>query len=100
MVNFQEFKNKIQAAEGLIFHYYKHDFVITSPVETIELYYGEEAIKINFSGGNIIVWAKDDAITKVDRPSMLIVECEFCYSLQNEYGDGIGYLYKKKEGKE
>lgn len=79
----------------LTFHIYQHGLIILSPVEKVEPYYDDDGIKITFQGGNCHIWATN-LISKCDRPDNLIIKCEACYLLYNEYDEPIGYVYTKK----
>lgn len=70
--------------------------VIDSPVTNTERYYDEAGVKVSFNGGNFHIWAENE-ISKCLRPANLIIDCEVCFNLKNEYGQHIGYLYIDKE---
>lgn len=79
-----------------VYHFYKHGLFIGTGIESVEPYYEEAGIKFNFNGGNFHIW-KDNRITECRRPSNLLVECEICFSLNNEHDEHIGFLYIPKE---
>jgi hypothetical protein len=72
------------------YHYYRFGLCIISTVQGMED--NGSGIEILIDGGVITVWS-DSMITRVLRPANLIKDCENCYSLTNEYGEPIGYVY-------
>jgi predicted DNA-binding protein len=94
---FKEFKDFVFGTDidKLTFHHYHHGLVILSPVEKVEPYYDDAGIKITFRGGDCHIWSTN-LIKKGVRPGNLIIKCETCYLLYNEYEEIIGYLYTKK----
>jgi hypothetical protein len=95
---FTDFKNFVLNADlsKLQYHLFKFGLVILSSVEKVEPKYNNEGIEVHFNGGNLTIW-KDNIVSKCHRPSNLLIDCEVCYSLCNEYEEHIGYLYIKKE---
>lgn len=93
---FAEFKDFVFNTDisKLTFHIYKHGLVVLSPIEKVEPYY-DNGIQVTFNGGNFHIW-NTNKIAKCSRPSNLLIECETCYRLHNEYEEPIGYLYTKK----
>lgn len=95
---YEEFKEFIFGTDvnKLTFHLYHHGLMILSLVEKVEPYYdADTGVKITFRGGDCHIWSTN-LIHKCPRPDNLIIECETCYSLYNEYETHIGYLYTKK----
>ncbi|MCY9517762.1 ribbon-helix-helix domain-containing protein [Paenibacillus apiarius] len=95
--DYEEFKDFVFSTNPseMIFHVYKHGLFIATAVTEIEPYYDEAGVKISFQGGNFHVWATNN-VQKCFRPANLIIECEICFQLYNEYNEFIGYIYKKK----
>jgi hypothetical protein len=95
---FAEFKDFVFGTDlsKIEYHFNKNGLIIISKVEKVEAKYDDAGVKVHFKGGNLTIW-KDNYIQKSYRPANLIIECEVCYSLYNEYEDFIGYLYVKKE---
>lgn len=90
---FKEFKNYVlNAQKPLIYHFYRHGMIIRTEIVTVEPLHEDAGIKFSFKDGTIDFWAKSKLL-KVSRPSMLLTNCEACYSLYNEYGEQIGYIY-------
>jgi hypothetical protein len=88
---YEEFKKYIlNMNTPKTFHFYKFGLCIISPVTGIEDI--GSGLEIKIDGGNVTIW-DDSLINKVSRPANLIRECENCYSLTNEYGEPIGYVY-------
>lgn len=99
---YKEFKQLVfnqQDCSKLKYHLYKNGLFIVSTVEGVEALYGDAGIKISFKGGVLNIWAENE-ISKCFRPANLMIECETCFSLSNEYGKYIGYLYTEKESAE
>ena len=78
----------------LTYHFSKNGLFIGAKLISVEKYYGNAGIKLNFKSGSVHVW-KDNLITLCRRPNNLIIDCEICFRLYNEEDDEIGYLYMK-----
>ena len=96
---FAEFKEFVFDTDisRLRFHIYQHGLLVVSPVEKVESYYNDAGVKVYFKGGNFHMWA-ENKLSKCYRPGNLMIECETCYNLYNEYEAHIGYLYTEKQG--
>lgn len=81
--------------EEMVFNTDRPGLLIVSQVLSVEDYYNDNGIRVHFKGGNFHVW-NDNKIIQCPRPGNLIVECEICFSLNNEHGDHIGFLYVPK----
>jgi hypothetical protein len=94
--DYQEFKDFVFSTDPkeLIYHLYQHGLFIGAAVEEVNPYYEDAGVEVRFTGGNIHVWSTNK-VTKCFRPANLLIQCETCFHLCNEYGESIGYVYKK-----
>lgn len=88
---FNELLSYLQSTKGVRFHYFKHGLYINALVEEVKPYM-TDGVQVLFSGGDITLW-KHNKINKIRRPDNLIIDCENCYSIKNEHGEAIGFLY-------
>lgn len=95
-IDYNSFKNYVLDTPGLKFFFYKTGMYVNAKIKSIEDL--NEGLKLKFEGGEITIW-NDKKIQEIPRPSMLIVECERCFSLFNEYDEHIGDIYKAKDEK-
>lgn len=91
---YEQLRDLCKNGKGVRYHYYVHSLTITSPIIHVEEY-NDGGMKVFFEGGQINVW-DNSRITKARRPSNLIVECEECYEIKNEYDEHIGFIYTQK----
>lgn len=94
---YQQLKDTLLANEfGMMkYFYYQHGLVINSKVCYVDFHDDDKYMEVFFEGGYIGVNSKND-IKKAQPPSNLITDYEVCFSLTNEYGGHIGFLYVSK----
>ena len=88
---------KVIKNNKVMFHFFTFGFNITTEVINYEI--KDDCIFLYIHDGKIII-GEDYKIEKCCRPSNLIIECEHCFSLTNNYDKHIGYIYCLKENKE
>ncbi len=72
------------------YHIYLYDLIINADVGSFEI--ENNYIKLFIPGGEITIW-DDSKIDKIRRPDNLIMKCNHCFRIYNQYGDCIGYIY-------
>ncbi|QUH21835.1 hypothetical protein [Alkaliphilus sp. B6464] len=72
------------------YHLYQHDLMINTDVLDYEI--DSDFINLKIAVGYITIWC-DSILDKCRRPDNLIIECEYCFRIYNQYKEPIGYLY-------
>lgn len=90
MLLYDELKNYMLDDTPKKYHYYKNGLIINAAITEVKD--NSNGIEFGCKGLRITVW-DDNKIIKCRRPSNLICECDNCYSLMNEFGEPIGYVY-------
>lgn len=86
------YKELLQIVEDnkVKYHIYLYDFIIS--VDVIDTITDKDHIQLIIPGGEVTIW-ENSKIEKCRRPDNLIIECEHCYRIYNQYNECIGYVY-------
>lgn len=86
-----------QLEEGT-FYFYKFGLLVSLPVA--EVIDKEDFITLDFANNAGYVDVFVEHMQKVSRPGNIIAKFKWCYSLNNDYEDHIGYIGKKEDKQE
>ena len=84
------------SSDKKFFYFAKDSLYILTEVDGVKQNDSKTSIELYFKGGRITVWEMDE-IQQCRRPANLLVECEICFALSNEFNEHIGYLYVPKK---
>ena len=74
------------------FYYYKLGLFIKSSVTNVFMV-NRNSLSVTFSHGAVDVYL--DTIERIERPSSIVKDYEWCYVLKNYYGEVIGCIGKE-----
>lgn len=69
------------------------DLNIVSPINDI-IDYGDY-VEIHFLGGYLKLYKQGSKVIEIVRPANLIVDCKWCYMVENTKGKLIGYIFQR-----
>lgn len=82
-----------EAIEEGYYYFYKFDLLIRLGIYKMVSEDGGAKIKFAGNSGELTIWT-DTTVKKVSRPSNIIQNFEWCYVINNNQGEVLGYIGK------